>query len=196
MGNELLADTELAKAHGRIETDRHGHILVSPPAAARHGGFQRAIAYILRTWTVEGRVLTECPISTEDGVRAADVAWASPECLHALGNHPCFPRAPEVCVKIHSPGNPAAEIQEKLALYFDAGAREVWLCDAAGAVQFVACPPREMFAVSQVCPALPRRVELRWTEVRRPTSVPHPRRAPGAPSRVRGEQTPRNHRRA
>lgn len=159
--DELLADTELAKVQGRIETDRHGHILMSPPPAARHGSFQSEIAYLLRTLTAEGRVLTECPISTADGVRAADVAWASPECLRALGNRSCFPRAPEVCVEIVSPGNLAAEIQEKLALYFDAGAREVWLCDAAGAMQFVACPPGGVLAASEVCPSFPRQVELR-----------------------------------
>ncbi|MCZ7635147.1 MAG: hypothetical protein M5U12_03255 [Verrucomicrobia bacterium] len=28
---EVLADTGLAKLPGRIETDRHGHILMSPP---------------------------------------------------------------------------------------------------------------------------------------------------------------------
>jgi Uma2 family endonuclease len=33
----------------------------------------------------------------------------------------CFARSPELCVEIISP----AEIQEKMALYFDAGAREV-----------------------------------------------------------------------
>ncbi|MCZ7641310.1 MAG: hypothetical protein M5U12_37800 [Verrucomicrobia bacterium] len=37
---ELLSDPELARIEGRIETDRHGHILMSPPplrvtAAAR-----------------------------------------------------------------------------------------------------------------------------------------------------------------
>jgi len=28
---ELLADPELARVEGRIETDRHGHIIMSPP---------------------------------------------------------------------------------------------------------------------------------------------------------------------
>ena len=28
---ELLDDPELAKIEGRIETDRHGHIIMSPP---------------------------------------------------------------------------------------------------------------------------------------------------------------------
>src|SRR5438105_6230744 len=80
---ELLADRELAKVEGRIETDRHGHIIMSPPPAASHGGFQAEIVRLLWELLPEGRVLTECPISTADGVKAADVAWASPECIKA-----------------------------------------------------------------------------------------------------------------
>jgi Uma2 family endonuclease len=120
---ELLADTELAKIEGRIETDRHGHILMSPPPAPRHGTRQARIAGWLLELLPHGTVLTECPISTADGVKAADVAWASAECMAELGNRSCFPRAPELCVEVLSPANAAEEVQEKVALYFDAGAR-------------------------------------------------------------------------
>src|SRR5437879_3134575 len=133
---ELLADPELAKIEGRIETDRHGHIIMSPPPAPTHGSFQSEIAYLLRTFMPRGRVLTECPISTADGVKAADVAWASPECMRELGNRVCFPRAPEICVEVLSPGNTEAEMSEKKALYFDAGAKEVWLCGKSGELKF------------------------------------------------------------
>src|SRR5436189_3149968 len=75
---ELLADGELAKIEGRIETDRHGQIIMSPPPAPSHGSFQSEVTYLLRSLLPNGRVLTECPISTADGVKAADVAWASP----------------------------------------------------------------------------------------------------------------------
>jgi Uma2 family endonuclease len=102
--DELLADRELARIEGRIETNRHGHIIISPPPAASHGSFQSEIAFRLRTLIKTGRVLTECPISTADGVRAADVAWASPERVKELGNRACFPKAPEICVEVLSPG--------------------------------------------------------------------------------------------
>src|SRR5216110_1653097 len=82
---ELLADRELAKVEGRIETDRHGHVIMSPPPAPSHGSFQLEIGHLLRELLPNGRVLTECPISTADGVKAADVAWASPECMKELG---------------------------------------------------------------------------------------------------------------
>ena len=73
---ELLADRELAKVEGRIETDRHGHVIMSPPPAPSHGSYQLEIGYLLRKLLPDGRTLTECPISTADGVKAADVAWA------------------------------------------------------------------------------------------------------------------------
>src|SRR5688572_11521289 len=100
---ELLADRELARFEGRVETDRHGHIIMSPPPAPSHGSFQSEIAYLLRRLMDEGRVITECPISTADGVKAADVAWASPTLMLELGRRVCFPRAPEICVEVISP---------------------------------------------------------------------------------------------
>src|SRR2546426_7890864 len=131
---ELLADSELARFEGRIETDRHGHIIMSPPPAPNHGSFQLEIGHLLRNLMPQGRVLTECPISTADGVKAADVAWASPTLIEELGRRVCFPRAPEICVEALSPSNTEAEIQEKLALYSDAGAKEGWTCAESGAM--------------------------------------------------------------
>lgn len=64
--SELLTDRELAKFEGRIETDRHGHIIMSPPPAPSHGSYQSEIAYQLRTLMPVGRTLTECPISTAE----------------------------------------------------------------------------------------------------------------------------------
>lgn len=158
--DELLADTELAKIEGRIETDRHGHIIMSPPPAASHGSYQLRIGYLLTNLMPSGRVLTECPISTADGVKAADVAWASPECMCALGNRGCFPQSPELCVEVISPSNTAAEIREKTALYFDAGAHEVWLCSGSGAMKFMARDTARPLETSQLCPAFPKQVEL------------------------------------
>ena len=158
---ELLADPELARVEGRIETDRHGHILMSPPPAPSHGSIQARIAALLDQLMTHGRVLTECPISTADGVRAADVAWASAACLRDLGNRACFPRAPELCVEVLSPGNTEAEIREKAALYFDAGAREVWLCDTNGRMKCLASTKGRPLRQSRLCPKFPRQVELR-----------------------------------
>src|ERR1051326_7024143 len=117
---EVLVDPEFTRIQGRIETDRYGRVIVSPPPAPAHGSYQSEIAYLLRSLLPRGRVITECPISTADGVRAADVAWASPQYMRALGKNICFATAPEICVEVLSPGNSQAELREKIALYFTA----------------------------------------------------------------------------
>ncbi len=158
---ELLADRELARIEGRIETDRYGRIIMSPPPAASHGSFQYQIGALLDRYMRTGRVITECPVSTADGVKAADVAWASPGVLRELGNRACFPRAPEICVEVLSPSNTEAEIREKTELYFDAGAKEVWHCSSSGVMTFLRAgeehPPRS----SRLCPKFPARVRLK-----------------------------------
>src|SRR5215207_134920 len=106
---EVLADPELTRFEGRVETDRHGRIIMSPPPAPAHGSYQARIASLLDGYLTTGRVLTECPISTADGVRAADVAWASPTLIQLLGRRVCFPKAPEICVEVISPSNSTAE---------------------------------------------------------------------------------------
>lgn len=98
---ELLNDPELAKVEGRIETDRHGRIIMSPPPAAQHGRFQSKIVYLLETLLRNGETFTECPISTADGVKATDVAWASAECIAELRDHTCFPEFPKQ-IEVHS----------------------------------------------------------------------------------------------
>jgi Uma2 family endonuclease len=158
---ELLADRELAKVEGRIETDRHGRIIMSPPPAPSHGSFQLEIGRLLWNLLPEGRVLTECPISTADGVRAADVAWASPERMKELGDQVCFPRAPDICVEVLSPDNTEAEMREKMALYFDAGAKEVWLRARSGAMSFFSPGAAVPSRASELCAQFPQQVELR-----------------------------------
>jgi Uma2 family endonuclease len=157
---ELVVDPELARIEGRIETDRYGHIIMTPPPAPSHGSFQFRIGSLLDRLMQGGRVLTECPISTADGVKAADVAWASPDRLIELGQRVCFPRAPEICVEVLSPGNTEAEMREKTALYFDAGAIEVWLCAGSGAMTFLRSGEAEPLRSSQLCPDFPNHIEL------------------------------------
>ena len=157
---ELQTDPQLAKLEGRIETDRHGHIIMSPPPAPAHGSFQSRISYLLNHLMPHGRVFTECPISTADGVKAADVAWASSKRVRELGSRSCFPQAPEVCVEVLSPSNTESEIEEKLALYLDAGAREVWICDLSGQMRFRAGDKSAPLDGSLVCPQFPKRIVL------------------------------------
>jgi Uma2 family endonuclease len=102
---ELCADAQLGKYTGKIETDRFGHIVMMPPAAPFHSSFQAKITGLLQDLMPKGEVLTECAISTADGVKAADIAWASAQRVKELGNYSCFPKAPEICVEVISPRN-------------------------------------------------------------------------------------------
>ncbi len=157
---EVLADRELAKIEGRIETDRHGHVIMSPPAAFTHGSFQYKIGRLLESLLPNGRVVTECPISTRDGVRAADVAWISKKRLATIGENICLTRAPEICVEVLSPDNTRAEMKEKKALYFAADASEVWFCDRQGRMKFFLDAECAGESASRFCAEFPSQIKL------------------------------------
>jgi len=89
------------------------------------------------------------------------VAWASAERIRELGNHVCFLRSPEICVEVLSPGNIDAEIREKIALYFDAGASEVWICSDSGGIRFFHRGETEPKPASRLCPGFPTQIDLR-----------------------------------
>ena len=161
---ELTSDTslgrELARIEGRIETDRHGHIIMSPPPGYSHGRYQYRIGSQLERFLPGGVVSTECPISTADGVRAADVAWISKTRLKDVGENVCLTRAPEICVEVFSPSNTRVEMAEKKALYFAAGAEEVWFCDQTGKMEFHCDPNADAGHASLRCPDFPRQIVL------------------------------------
>ena len=159
-GDDLLDDPELHKIEGRIETDRFSHVIMSPPPAPKHGFYQFEILRLLDKLMRRGRVLPKCPISTADGVRAADEAWVWPERIKDLGERSCFPHAPEICVEVLSPGNRYAEIEEKIALYFEAGAGEVWICGITGDMKFFSGAGSPPMSASKLCPDFPVRIEL------------------------------------
>jgi Uma2 family endonuclease len=156
---ELGADPDLARLPYRIETDRHGHILMSPPPAPAHGDQQSEIVYLLKTLLPQGRVVAECPLSTSDGVKAIDVAWLTLERRQEVRSAICLIKAPEICVEVLSPSNTPEEISEKIALYFQAGAQEVWICDR-GTLRFHFPVTPETRPSSELCPTFPPQIEL------------------------------------
>ena len=152
---ELLTDPEVARLAHRIETDRHGHVLVSPPPTPAHGKKQNRIGTLLEQMLPNGHVVTECPVSTPDGVKAIDVAWLGPGRGQEADNETCLTRAPEICVEILSPSNTPVEVEEKIALYFEVGAREVWICQRDGTLKFHFRAPPEVRQASEICPEFP-----------------------------------------
>lgn len=156
----VLADPWLQSLPYRIETDRYGHIIMSIPPAPEHGESQADIAYHLRVLLPHGRVITECPVSTSKGTRGADVVWTTRERRRAQRGQVCLTCAPEICVEVFSPSNSPAEMREKRALYFEAGAEEVWFCHRDGRMEFFCKDAPEMPVASRICPAFPARIEL------------------------------------
>ena len=155
--DKIVANPEFAAIPYRFKTDEHGQIILSPPAAPSHGNKQSAISYFLMRFAPVGKVISECPISTRKGVKAADVAWCSPEIWHESEGKSCLLRAPEICVEILSPSNTRGEIEEKKQLYFDAGSLEFWLCSEDGTMSFSsrdAALPRSI-----LCPEFPSKVD-------------------------------------
>jgi Uma2 family endonuclease len=105
------------------------------PTYQYHGAFQAEIAGQLRA-QLEGRVVTESAVATTDGKKIDDVAWFSDERWEQVKNDLDASIAPEIAVEVHSPGNTAEELNRERALYFEAGAEEVWFCDEDGRLSF------------------------------------------------------------
>ena len=127
--DDVLADPSLKDLPYKIELNREGQIVMSP-AGRPHALMQMKIASELMA-RPGGVVLGECGIQTSDGVRVPDVMWASDGWLAADHPDPA-PVAPEICVEVVSPGNSAREIEHKVGLYLQAGAREVWVVTVDG----------------------------------------------------------------
>jgi Uma2 family endonuclease len=159
--DELCANSQLSQLDARIETDRHGHIIMTPPPEQDHGKRQYRIASLLERLmgSEAGVLMTECPISTSDGVKAADAAWISMNRNQKNHGLPCLTTAPEICVEVLSPSNSTAEMDEKKALYVQAGAEEVWFCSNEGAMTFF--NSAGLLAASRLCADFPPVVELR-----------------------------------
>ena len=157
----LCADPQFAGLPFKVETTFEGKIIMSP-ANLRHSSLQGEIVGLLhalvRQSAAGGRVMSECPVVTADGVKVPDVAWLSKAQADAFIGRAAAPAAPDVCIDIKSPSNSKKEMDIKRALYFAAGAKEVWSCDEQGALTFWNLTGR--IRRSKVFSAFPALVEL------------------------------------
>ena len=132
---EICSDPALKDLPYKVQTDKWGHIVMSP-ATNEHGMYQAKIVSLLSRLLAAGTIISECSIQTREGVKVADVAWASDDFMRRYRRENPFPEAPELCVEILSPSNTLAEMDEKKELYFARGAREFWICDKNGNITF------------------------------------------------------------
>jgi Uma2 family endonuclease len=154
---ELVANPKLADLPNKIEADRDGDIIMSPPADRDHGDRQIEIGHQLKGSVPKGAVISECAVSTSEGTKVPDVAWLSEEHPQVLERKVLVAvPAPDICIEILSPSNTVQEIARKKALYFEAGAKEVWICDAEGSLEF--CSSSAVLAASNIFPQFPKRI--------------------------------------
>ena len=132
---ELMENPYFRDIPYKVELNKFGQILMSP-ASNRHGILQNKVARQIENLKRNGIVIIECSILTGEGVRVADVAWASDEFYAEFGEKTPYPKAPEICVEVKSPANSRAEMDEKIRLYLEKGASEVWIVDEYAKVAF------------------------------------------------------------
>ena len=154
--DEVCANRYLQDLPFRIETNRWGQIVMSPPHND-HSLAQASIYDLLKKMR-GGRTLQKTVIDTEDGNKVADATWMSASLFKASKGQGSYKRAPEICVEVKSPGNSLGELLEKKDLYFKAGAQEVWIREQSGRMRFFRAEgPLER---SALCPDFPPVVKI------------------------------------
>lgn len=132
---DVLQDPSLRNLPYKIELNEWGQIVMSL-ASNQHGIYQGDMVWILRNHMDHGKVVSECSVATDVGIKVADVAWCSDDFLRKYGVETPFRQAPEICVEIISPTNSMQQMQHKFDLYFQRGAKECWLVGEDGQVRF------------------------------------------------------------
>ncbi|NOT59745.1 MAG: Uma2 family endonuclease [Acidobacteria bacterium] len=132
---QVLANPFLQNLPFKIELISFGQVLMSP-VSNQHKIIQSDVGYELRRHKYNGRVINGCSIRTSDGVRVADIAWASEDFLAVYGEQTPYPQAPEICVEIVSPSNAKLEVKNRIELYLEQGALEVWIVNSKKQVSF------------------------------------------------------------
>ena len=142
----------------KIETNAKRQILLMPSPGFNHQAFEMEVVHLLMRLLPEGRPVAEIGVRTSDGTKEPDVVWMPRQRFLQNRDQPSLSPAPELCVEVISPRNTRQEINGKRQLYFDAGAREVWICDEDGTITFYTAPettaPR-----SRLCPEFPVKVD-------------------------------------
>ncbi len=158
--DEIGRDRNIATLSGRCETNRNGQVLLGRYLPFDHGARMAEIALQMRHYLPDGKATVECPISTSEGIKVADVVWISKARLKQVGGRAALKGAPEICVEVLSKSNTREEIEEKRRLYFEAGAKEVWLCGHTGRMLFfLHTAPEQSVKASILCPDMPSKLK-------------------------------------
>jgi len=154
---EVVAHPSLRDLPFKIELNEYGAVVMNP-VKPNHSVFQGEIAYLLRSMNQSGRVSAELALWTRKGTKVTDVAWMTIETWQEIKGKTEALIAPEVCVEVLSMSNSDYEIKEKRKLYFEQGAKEVWICDEYGNLTFF--NPKRKLAKSVMFPEFPKVVKI------------------------------------
>jgi len=135
--HSILADPQLQDLPFKIETNERGQLVLSPHKRIHSIRQTQITDRLAGTIDRSGLRSVELAIGTSKGVKVVDVAWMSSERFAEIdAEAEPTPIAPELCVEVVSASNTEDEMKEKRALYFEAGAEEVWIVEEDGAVSF------------------------------------------------------------
>ena len=135
--HSILDDPQLQDLPFKIETNERGQLVLSPHKRIHSIRQTQITDRLADTVDRPGIRSVELAIGTSKGVKVVDVAWMSSERFATLDEDAePTPIAPELCVEVRSSSNAEEEMKEKRALYFEAGAEEVWIVDEDGTVAF------------------------------------------------------------
>ena len=130
--NDIISNPIFKQLPYKIELNGFGQILMSP-ASNWHGITQFVVgdklSKKLNKTKKHGTIIVECSMLTRDGIRVADVAWASDAFMKIYGDQTPYIKAPDICVEVVSPGNSIEEIDGRVSLYLEKGAVEVWIVE-------------------------------------------------------------------
>lgn len=157
---DVIQDPSLKDLPYKIELNERGQIVMSP-ASNRQNALQFEIASILRLQQREGGVFTEASIRTGKGVKVPDVIWGDAAFFSAHRLETPYRKAPDICIEVLSPSNTDEEIEEKRDIYFECGAKEVWLCDKGGNLSFFASSSG-VIENSELFPEFPKTIDIPW----------------------------------
>ena len=153
---EICEHPSLQDLPFKIELNEKGQIIMNAVKVI-HSLYQGEIEYRLRTLLTGGRTLPECAIRTSRGTKVADVAWATTNTVRKIKDEIECSIAPEICVEVLSSSNTKDEMKEKIDLYFEKGAHEVWVCES-GVMNFYNASGKLEYSV--LAPEFPKRIEI------------------------------------
>ena len=154
---QVCADPNLQDLPYKVELNEWGQIVMTP-TSIRHVVFQDRITDLLKSFLEGGETLQEFPVKTSENVKVPDVIWISKELFDQVKDKVSSPIAPELCVEVMSPSNTKEQMLHKGKLYFEAGAKEFWICGDDGNIEFYDIDGE--MDQSVIAPEFPKKIEI------------------------------------